>query len=258
MGRRKRYSVSDATRAARGGTVGDRIVVARMVLSADELAKVSQEALGARVAEHLNDPRPITGATVSRWETGESVPDLETLAAIGAVCRVDPGWIAFGAASSAADPRDGMIEGLFDQSRAHFAKVESWHQQISPLLDERKRNRKADSERRKEFARARKRIDQIKNSAQREARLAQFQAEFMRLDASAKERDAELEQRIRTKTEPRPKLTASVDLVEVLEDALAIEKARLALAEHDEADQRVRRTSKPEPTTPSAAKARRS
>jgi len=46
-----------------------------------------------------------------RWETGESVPDLETLAAIGAVCRVDPGWIAFGSASSAADPRDAMIKG---------------------------------------------------------------------------------------------------------------------------------------------------
>jgi len=259
MGRRRRYSASDETTAARGGTVGERIVVARMVLSADEHARISQEALGARVAQHLNDPRPITGATVSRWETGESVPDLETLAAIGAVCRVDPGWIAFGAASNAADPRDVMMKGgLIGQARAQSIRGRVLEDRISQLSDEAERNRKAVDERLEGFEKAAELIDQIEDSDVREARLVEHRAEFAEFVAADRERNAEWERRWRaTVSQPVRKLVRdSRNLAKLLQASADAE--RRASPEPDDADQEVRRTSEPEPKTRSKAKARRS
>jgi hypothetical protein len=230
-----------------------------MVLSADEGARVSQEALGGRVAHHLNDPRPVAGATVSRWETGESVPDLETLAAIGAVCRVDPGWIAFGSASNAADPRDAIIKGgLGGQSHARAIDFEILEVEASRLIEEKERNEDADRERLRGFAKARRLIEQIENSAERKARRAQFHAEVREFKASAKKRDAELTQRIRATSKRRFKLLfESLDALEALEAELAAEKARRASSKRRDADQERRRTSGPEPKTLSKAKAGR-
>lgn len=46
-----------------------------------------------------------TGATVSRWENGGAVPDVETIARLAKLLAVDPGWLAFGTASQQAPAR---------------------------------------------------------------------------------------------------------------------------------------------------------
>jgi transcriptional regulator with XRE-family HTH domain len=46
--------------------------------------------------------------TVSHWESGASEPGTATLAALAALAGVDPGWLAFGSASSAPDPFEEM------------------------------------------------------------------------------------------------------------------------------------------------------
>lgn len=85
-------------------TLGRRILRARLELSVRGTQKVTQERLGQLVAEHTERAQRITGATVSRWESGESTPDIQTLEAIAVVCSVDPGWLAFGEKSRAPSP----------------------------------------------------------------------------------------------------------------------------------------------------------
>ncbi len=198
MGRRKRYPAADITIAAPGDTLGERILTARMGLSADEHAKVSQEALGARVAQHLNDPRPITGATVSRWETGESVPDLEILGAIGAVCRVDPGWLAFGSKTSAPDPRDVMARsGIIGTARATIMQSMLNQEQIERLLAELEAFGNASKARLQEFEATKRAIDEIADSAEREARIKEFRVELARFESADDEQSAELHRRVK-------------------------------------------------------------
>lgn len=80
---------------------GERIAEALALLRYRE-RKVSLAEIGRRVAERLELPKPIPAATVQRW--GASEPDFDTVAAFAAVLGVDPGWLAFGDASSAAAP----------------------------------------------------------------------------------------------------------------------------------------------------------
>lgn len=61
-----------------------------------EFARLVRDALGRET---------LTASTVQRWEEG-SEPDLATIAAIASVCGVDPGWLAFGAASKAPPPEN--------------------------------------------------------------------------------------------------------------------------------------------------------
>ena len=194
---RQRYSAADMTIAVPGATLGERILTARMVLSADEHAKVSQEALGARVAQHLNDPRPITGATVSRWETGESVPDLEILGAIGVVCRVDPGWLAFGSETRAPDPRDIMARsGTIGAARATNTRTMLNQEQIERLLAEAEAHEKAFKARVEELENAKRAIQQIEDGTEREARMNEFRARVTRFFAADKAQNAERRQRL--------------------------------------------------------------
>jgi hypothetical protein len=84
--------------------LGGRIMAARVQLALSSGHKVTQAGLGALVSQALGREQAITGATVSRWEAGQSVPDLESVAGIAAVCKVDPGWLAFGPSSGAPAP----------------------------------------------------------------------------------------------------------------------------------------------------------
>lgn len=85
-------------------SLGERILIARFQASALRSEKLSQERLGALVSRELSKGAPVTAATVSRWESGDTVPSVTTLGAIARVCGVDPGWLAFGAESVAPSP----------------------------------------------------------------------------------------------------------------------------------------------------------
>ncbi len=88
-------------------SLGERILIARFEASALRSEKLSQERLGVLVSRELSKGAPVTAATVSRWESGDTVPSVTTIAAIARVCGVDPGWLAFGAESAAPSPRRG-------------------------------------------------------------------------------------------------------------------------------------------------------
>jgi transcriptional regulator with XRE-family HTH domain len=88
-------------------SLGERILIARFEASALRSEKLSQERLGGLVSRELSKGAPVTAATVSRWESGDTVPSVTTLAAVARVCGVDPGWLAFGAESAAPGPRRG-------------------------------------------------------------------------------------------------------------------------------------------------------
>jgi transcriptional regulator with XRE-family HTH domain len=88
-------------------SLGERILIARFEASALRSEKLTQERLGGLVSRELSKGAPVTAATVSRWESGDTVPSVTTLAAIARVCGVDPGWLAFGAESAAPGPRRG-------------------------------------------------------------------------------------------------------------------------------------------------------
>jgi transcriptional regulator with XRE-family HTH domain len=88
-------------------SLGERILIARFEASALRGEKLSQERLGGLVSRELSKGAPVTAATVSRWESGDTVPSVTTLAAVARVCGVDPGWLAFGAESAAPGPRRG-------------------------------------------------------------------------------------------------------------------------------------------------------
>lgn len=81
--------------------VGKRIARCRFVVQAGMEEKVSQQGFGTIIAKKLGLEADITGATVSRWEAGESVPDLLVLKAIAELAAADPGWLAYGEKSSA-------------------------------------------------------------------------------------------------------------------------------------------------------------
>jgi transcriptional regulator with XRE-family HTH domain len=91
-------------------SLGERILIARFEASALRSEKLSQERLGALVSRDLSKGAPITAATVSRWESGDTVPSVTTIGAVARVCGVDPGWLAFGAESAAPSPRRGRAQ----------------------------------------------------------------------------------------------------------------------------------------------------
>jgi transcriptional regulator with XRE-family HTH domain len=91
-------------------SLGERILIARFEASALRSEKLSQERLGVLVSRELSKGAPVTAATVSRWESGDTVPSVTTIAGIARVCGVDPGWLAFGAESAAPSPRRGKVQ----------------------------------------------------------------------------------------------------------------------------------------------------
>lgn len=58
--------------------------------------RLTQGELGRRVAVALGK-RPVPQATVSRWLSGDTLPDNPTLAVLAELLEVNAGWLAFGA-----------------------------------------------------------------------------------------------------------------------------------------------------------------
>lgn len=77
-----------------------------------ESQRVTQEQIGVEVSKLLGLPaaEALRSASVSRWLLGQSVPDAPTMQAIAAALEVDPGWLAFGQASTAAAPYNATQE----------------------------------------------------------------------------------------------------------------------------------------------------
>jgi hypothetical protein len=95
------------------GSLGQRILFCRAVQLSDLFVsdgRMSQTDFGIAIAHRLNRERPFPAATVSRWESDLATPDLTTIGAIASSAKVDPGWLAFGAASNAPTPIDDMPE----------------------------------------------------------------------------------------------------------------------------------------------------
>jgi transcriptional regulator with XRE-family HTH domain len=72
--------------------------------------RMSQSTFGIGLAARMDRERAFPAATVSRWESDLAKPDLATISAIARSAKVDPGWLAFGAASDAPSPLDGMTD----------------------------------------------------------------------------------------------------------------------------------------------------
>lgn len=87
------------------GDFGVRVVRAWLYFQARAGRQVTQREVGRRVAELMGRRRPHNPATVSAWFKG-TAPDAETITALARALDVDPGWLAFGAASQAPAPPD--------------------------------------------------------------------------------------------------------------------------------------------------------
>jgi transcriptional regulator with XRE-family HTH domain len=118
-------------------SLGKRIARCRFQVQAGMEKRVSQQDFGGFIAKQLGLHAHFTGATVSRWEAGESVPDLLVLSAIAEVAAADPGWLAYGAESSARDfPRVPLFDihpsynhpkGIFFEQRACVQRLaDAW------------------------------------------------------------------------------------------------------------------------------------
>ena len=84
-------------------TLGERIIYCRLQVRFRSGTSVSQVELGKLVAKLLRCDQPVSGATVSRWESGEHQPDLSSIAAIAEISGVAPGWLAFGGGPSTTE-----------------------------------------------------------------------------------------------------------------------------------------------------------
>lgn len=102
---------------AEGESLGQRILTARLELSASLRRYVSQDAFGELVGAETPEGTPFRGATVSRWEAGLQEPTITTCLAIARACRragvdVDPGWLMGGRESEALAPRPRIAEQM--------------------------------------------------------------------------------------------------------------------------------------------------
>ena len=89
----------------------ERMQEAMLVYRLRTKRPLDQRELGQLVSRELRGRRPITQPTVSRWFRG-SEPPLATIRAIAKVLGVDPGWLAFGAASAARKPPELAVRAL--------------------------------------------------------------------------------------------------------------------------------------------------
>ena len=87
-------------------TLLERLFFTRNLLERHLGKKVTTGQLGELVAERLGRS-PLSAATISQWMSGTQAMSLEAVRAFAEVCGVDPGWLAFGAASRALGPVDG-------------------------------------------------------------------------------------------------------------------------------------------------------
>lgn len=84
-----------------------RLFLARLHLERRLGESVTLSSLGEAVAKRVRRDAPFSPAAVSRWFDGSTEPTLDVIEAVAAVCKVDPGWLAFGRRSAAPAPDAG-------------------------------------------------------------------------------------------------------------------------------------------------------
>ncbi len=84
-------------------TLADRLFLARNLLERRLGRKVTHRKLGEVIGQRLHRA-PFSAATVSQWMSGKQPLSLSAALALAKLCGVDPGWLAFGAASRAPGP----------------------------------------------------------------------------------------------------------------------------------------------------------
>ena len=92
-----------------GETFADRMSLSYTALCRQrhgQIRKLELSEFGERIGARLMRPA-VAPATIMEWFAGKT-PDVETLQAVAEVCGVDPGWLAFGAASGAPAPKVGQ------------------------------------------------------------------------------------------------------------------------------------------------------
>lgn len=81
-----------------------RYYQARTILDLRSGRAVMDPEFRLRVQRRMNRPKPHALSSLSQWRTGEQIPGSEVKVAIALECGVDPGWLDYGAASSAPPP----------------------------------------------------------------------------------------------------------------------------------------------------------
>lgn len=85
-----------------------RIQYAILLLQLKAGRPITQKWIAEQVSKRLGIKPALRSASVSRWVNGESEPaDAATTQALAEVLSVDPGWMVFGAASTAQAPYGG-------------------------------------------------------------------------------------------------------------------------------------------------------
>jgi transcriptional regulator with XRE-family HTH domain len=129
-----------STRNIRGlddTTLGGRIFLCRLALGLVGVGagRTTQSDLADSVNKVLLDQGfnfpAFSKVTVSRWEAGKTEPSLATIAALAAVFRCDPGWLAFGAGEGRESPLPGWVNkvhpsALAVMSLAQETRPEEW------------------------------------------------------------------------------------------------------------------------------------
>ncbi len=85
----------------------ERLTIAWLRYQMLRREEIGQQWLSDEVGRRLNRG-PLSQGTISRWFRG-AVPDLESICAVAEALEVDPGWLAFGAASKAPAPNEPIL-----------------------------------------------------------------------------------------------------------------------------------------------------
>jgi len=126
--------------------------------------RLSQEEFGGMLAVHLGREKALTGATISRWESGEATPDITTIRAIASLVDFDPGWLAFGDKTEARGPDEQRRAERQSRREAVERELASLHAARQGLIE------KAAAESRKRYDRLIDELREIMNIDTPEAR----------------------------------------------------------------------------------------
>lgn len=97
-----------------------RLFEARLYLDGVLRRRLTDREWGDRVGKLLK--HDLSSSTLTRWQSGQTVPDLEQVLAMAKVCQVDPGWLAFGSDSAAPGPSSPATERAVPMPRTEEAK----------------------------------------------------------------------------------------------------------------------------------------
>jgi len=104
---------------------GERLCEARSRL--EKKGRIGYKQVADFVREKTSRAKPHSETSVGRWFKGESFPDeVATIWALAVMFGVDPGWLAFGAASQAPSPEE------MDQREAVRRQLETMRQMGPP------------------------------------------------------------------------------------------------------------------------------